>query len=329
MYPLARLATRRFLLLLLGLWAVSMFAFWVLWDAQNITANSLDDFGSAFAGGRPQGYFVTLLSAYFEWWLNFLTGDWGFSYHYQQSVSHIVGTHFLNSLLLFASGALGMIIMTLLVGALCAFYQKSWFDRLMMPMGSLLNKASMLLILVGLALLTTQGNIVSNQQILTDDGFDLGMLALPIISMILFGFGMIIYPIRKNIEQMMQSEYVEMHAMKGLSFADIILKYLLNKILLRIIIIMLRGFAELFSALLLVEIWFNYQGLGALLLQSALVMDKQVLIACLMLVSMMILLCKYLAIMIGYCSNPIKFVKKDDGKAHETSLLRQVWQIKE
>jgi peptide/nickel transport system permease protein len=117
---------------------------------------------------------------------------------------------------------------------------------------------------------------------LTADG--LAHLALPALNLALFKLSLIIRLTRAGMREVMLSDYVRFARAKGLSRARVIGVHAFRNILIPIVTVLGLEFGSVVAFAVVTETIFSWPGMGKLIIDSILTLDRPVMVAYLMLV---------------------------------------------
>ena len=234
--------------------------------------------------------------------------DLGDSYKTRESVSHVIGSTFLNSAKLALLALLVTVPLGIIGGIIAALRRGSIWDRIIVAVslgGSALPEfvtASFLVVIFGLqlgwfpTLSTTNGDMGVGEQ--------LYRLVLPVAALVIVYFGYIARMARAGVIGAMESDYTRTAFMKGLPRGVVIRRHVLRNALLPTISVVATQTGYLFGGLLAVELIFNYNGLGRQLVNSALDKDLPVLSAGVLLIGIIYMIATLLADILISILNP-------------------------
>ncbi|MEO1093037.1 MAG: ABC transporter permease [Pseudomonadota bacterium] len=107
-------------------------------------------------------------------------------------------------------------------------------------------------------------------------GFDGWQLVLPVLTLVLYGFGYVARMTRASMAEVMTSQYVRTAVLKGLPYHRVIVGHALRNALIAPFTIIVLQLNWLLSGVVVVEVFFEYNGFGKLLLEAALFGDVYV-----------------------------------------------------
>jgi peptide/nickel transport system permease protein len=138
-------------------------------------------------------------------------------------------------------------------------------------------------------------------------GRQLYYLALPVLALVLVYFGYIARMARAGTIQALTADYTRTATMKGLPRGQVIRKHVLRNALLPTISVVATQTGYLFGGLLAVEVIFNYNGLGRLLVTAAKAKDLPVLQAGVLVIGIIYMVATLLAdLLISYLNPRIR-----------------------
>lgn len=249
-----------------------------------------------------------LVNQYLRLLKGIVTFDFGTSYQSGQPVRDVVTTTLLNSSKL-ASLALLLTIPLGVVGGVFAALRKGRLaDRVIVTLG-LAGSAipefvtsTFLIFLLGLKL-----NVLPVLATWPDGagvGTQIYYLLLPALSLVLVYFGYIARMARAGTITALESDYTRTATMKGMSRTAVLKKHVLRNALLPTISVIATQTGYLFGGLLAVELIFNVNGLGRLLVTAAKAKDLPVLSAGVMVIGVIYMIATLLADLLISWLNP-------------------------
>jgi peptide/nickel transport system permease protein len=129
-------------------------------------------------------------------------------------------------------------------------------------------------------------------------------LALPAITLTIIMAAYAIRMLRDNLIEVLDSEYIRMADLKGLSSRQIVLRHALPNAIIPALNVTALNLAYLIGGVVLVERVFSYPGLGSLLVDSILLRDVPVIEAIVLLVSAIYIFTNLFADMMAIILNP-------------------------
>jgi peptide/nickel transport system permease protein len=231
---------------------------------------------------EEHGYNEPLMVRYFNWVSGFVQGDLGESNRYRAPVAEILGPRLWNTAILgFWTFAI-MIPLSLTFGILSGMREGSKLDRVLSVTGIITTSvpefASSVffsaLFVFGLKWLPGTSGMA--------EGFDWVQLVLPVMVLVVYGFGYVARMTRASMAEVMTEQYIRTAILKGLPYKTVILRHALRNALIAPFTVIMLQINWLLSGVIVVEFFFAYKGFGALLLEASLNNDVALLEACAM-----------------------------------------------
>ena len=212
------------------------------------------------------------LTRYAEWALGAVRGDFGVSLKSKKPISRTVGTRFRNTVILGAAASLIGVPLAILLGIIAAL----WRDRppdLWISTAAIFAmtipefvSATVLVLIVSIWLGWLPGIVVTRPdapllEFLPD-------IILPIIALALVMTAHILRMVRTCVVDVMASDYIQMARLKGVPYRRMVFRHVLPNALLPTINLVALTIAWLLGGTVVIEVVFNYPGLGRLMVQS-------------------------------------------------------------
>ena len=248
---------------------------------------------------ESKGLNVPFYQRYATWLGDVATGDLGVSYEKSAPVDQLIVDRLINT------GILGlcvfglMIPLSLTLGVLAGMREGSALDRSLSFAAvfttSIPEIATAILLTVvfalGLGWLPAKSAMIG--------GFDWRQVVLPVLTLVIYDFGYVARMTRASMAEVMTSQYIRTAVLKGLPFRRVIMRHALRNALIAPFTIIVLQLNWLLSGVVVVEVFFEYDGFGKLLLEAALFGDIYVVQAC-TLVAVMIAVLSQIISDIGY-----------------------------
>ncbi len=271
-----RLIIRRVLLGLLTLLLVSCIVF--------VTVEALPgDPCTAYLGRMAQGQRLEncrqdfgldrpALTRYLNWSINALHGDFGVSLKRKKPISSIVIPRLRNTLLLGLAAAVIGIPISILLGIIAGLWRDRPVDLWVsstaifaMTIPEFVN-ATLLILIFSIWLGWFPGIVLTQPdaplfEFLSD-------ILLPIIVLALVMTAHILRMVRTSVIDVMSSDYVEMARLKGVPFWRMVFRHILPNALLPTINLVALTIAWLLGGVVVIEVVFNFPGLGRLMIDA-------------------------------------------------------------
>ncbi|MEZ5843792.1 MAG: ABC transporter permease [Hyphomicrobiaceae bacterium] len=211
--------------------------------------------------------------ARFAGWLGgALLGDFGRTASGELSIAEIVGTRARNSLLLAGVATLMGIPLAIFLGVVTALRRDRWADVsisslaiLAMTVPEFVTATVLLLVfsawlgwLPGVVLVSANAPLSAL----------LPQIILPVITVTLVLTAHILRMVRSSVIEVMSSDYVQMARLKGVPYWQIVFRHVLPNALPPAINVVALTIAWLLGGLVVIEIVFNYPGLGRLMIEA-------------------------------------------------------------
>jgi peptide/nickel transport system permease protein len=282
----SRWLLRKLFGMLLTMLAVSFLVFAVLeLNVDDVAVKVLGQFSTADQRHTwlvQNGYTAPFLWRYLRWIGEFVTGHWGTSTYYREDVLTLIAPRLAASGLLAGAALLVIVPLGLVMGVIAGMREGSFVDRLVSVF----------------AVVTTSIPEFASAVFLTSlfvfwlgwlpgvstmaDGFHLRELVLPVSVLTLYSAGYVARMTRSSMVEVMQSPYIRTARLKGNSMRRIIVRHALRNALITPVTVIMLQIPWLMSGVIVVEVFFAYQGFGTLLYQAALNTDIYLIEACTM-----------------------------------------------
>jgi peptide/nickel transport system permease protein len=220
------------------------------------------------------GLDAPLYVQYFTWLVNFLQGNLGASLSNPDvQISSLIADRYQNTLIVSALTALIGVPVSLALGVLAAMFPGSFYDRILTFVSVTLVAApefftATLLVLFFVLWLGIGSTIVQG------DISDLGLFgliqhfALPIATLCFVIASQLIRMSRAAVLNVMSSPYIEMAILKGVHRKRIIMRHALFNAIGPIVNVVALNLAYLVTGVIVIEVYFSYQGLATLIVQG-------------------------------------------------------------
>lgn len=220
-----------------------------------------------------KGLNVPFYERYVKWIGNIATGDFGRSYQKNADAGKLLGRALVKTgVLAFWVFAL-MIPLALVTGVLAGIREGKAQDRVISFLSVLFTSipeiatAIILTVVFGLGL----GWLPAKSK-----GDGLVYIILPVLTLVLYDFGYVARMTRASVAEVMASQYVRTAVLKGLPRRRVIMKHVLRNALIAPFTVIVLQLNWLLSGVVVVEVFFQYEGFGKLLLDAALFGDLYV-----------------------------------------------------
>ena len=240
-----------------------------------------------------------LLTQYLTWVGGLLPADLGTSLSFHVPVAQLLGRGLVNSLKLALVAFVIVVPLGILGGVVAALRRGDLTDRVITTVGISATVvpefvSSILLILVfsvALKVLPISAQVPPDADPLTQ----LYHLILPALPLVLVLFGYIARVTRSGVIEALDADYARTAVLKGLSWRTVVVRHVLRNALMPTIAVVATQVGYLIGGLVVIEVMFNYQGLGQLLYTAASQKDFPLLQAGVMTVGIVYLVATLLA----------------------------------
>jgi peptide/nickel transport system permease protein len=211
---------------------------------------------------------------YVSWLTGIFHGDFGESIHYRRPVGELIGVRLKRSLALAALGFAYMIPVGLFLGALAGINEGKFSDRILSVIGGIFVSIPafaggvFMIVIFTLWLGWFPGTSVPNPDGTIGDSFF--KLILPILTLSLDEIGYLTRLMRVSTAEEMDSDYVRTAILKGVPKRKVIRRHALRNAMIAPFTAIMLHVNWLIGGVVVVEVLFNYPGLGSLLLDAAL-----------------------------------------------------------
>ncbi|MGH2453620.1 MAG: ABC transporter permease, partial [bacterium] len=279
-----RLIVPRLGFALITLLAVSMIIFWAVEWLPGDTATRIlgqDATPERVAVLRQQLHLdIPPWARYLRWLAGFARGDWGESLTAKRPVADFVLARLGNTLILSGLALLLYVPLSLSVGIITAIFRRRWFATALSALalaGTALPEfvtGILLIVVFAVALpwfppLALIDRARSFPQLLHT-------LALPTVTLTIAMTAYAVRMMQSSLITVLESEYVRMATLKGLSPARVIVFHALPNALGPALRVTVINVAWLVGGVVLVENVFNFPGIGQLLVDSIRLLDTPV-----------------------------------------------------
>lgn len=216
-----------------------------------------------------------VVTQYLDWIGGVVHGDLGRSVAdtSRTAVTQVIGRRVYNSAVLMLLAAVVSIPLAVVLGALCGVMRDRAFDHTSSL--ALLTIAAAPEFVVGVALIFLLGTTVLKvlpPVSIIDPGVplldQLNKLALPALTLVLAVTPYVARMVRASVIEVLESDYVEMARLKGLSPRYVLVRHVLPNAIIPTISVTALQFAYLAGGVVVVENVFGYPGIGSGLVQA-------------------------------------------------------------
>ncbi|MGH7156044.1 MAG: ABC transporter permease, partial [Acetobacteraceae bacterium] len=223
-----------------------------------------------------KGLNVPFYDRYINWVGGVFTGNLGTSFETNEPVARLLKERLANSAILAACVFAVMIPLSLTLGIIAGMKEGAIRDRAVSIIAvvttSLPEIATAIILTVILALglrwLPANSAMVN--------GWDWRQLILPAMTLVLYDFGYVTRMTRASMAEVMTSQYIRTAVLKGLPYRRVIMRHALRNALIAPFTIITLQLNWILSGVVVVEVFFQYNGFGKMLLDAALFGDVYV-----------------------------------------------------
>lgn len=232
-----------------------------------------------------------------------IQGDWGFSTVFKEEVGGIVAKRLgLTGWLMFFVMLL-MVPAALIIGVLAGMREGSRLDRTLSTV-SIATTATPEYVSGVLFITVFASSVVGlkwfkGTATAAMDGITFENFFLPVLTIALYGTGYIARMTRASMTEVMTAQYIRTARLKGVSFANVVLRHALRNALIAPFTVIMLQFPWLLNGVVIVETLFNYKGFGWALVEAAGNNDIELLLGC-SVVAVFVVLVTQLISDIGY-----------------------------
>jgi len=211
---------------------------------------------------------------YADWITSALQGDFGESIHFRRPVGDLIAVRLGRSLVLAALGFAFMIPIGLALGCIAGISEGKLLDRIISLTGSLFvsippfASGIFLIVVFSLWLGWLPGTSIPDPDASFLETFP--KLILPMLALSFDEIGYLTRFTRVSMAEVMESDYIRTAMLKGLSRRKVIWRHALRNALIAPFTAVMLHVNWLIGGVVVVEVLFNYPGLGRLLLDAAL-----------------------------------------------------------
>ena len=222
---------------------------------------------------ESKGLNVPFYERYANWVGGIFTGDFGRSFQKNADVGFLLGRALANTgVLAFWVFAL-MIPLALVTGVLAGIREGKMQDRVISFLSVLFTSIPEIATAIFLTIIFALG---LGWLPAKSKGEGLEYIVLPVLTLVLYDFGYVARMTRASVAEVMTSQYVRTAILKGLPYRRVIMKHVLRNALIAPFTVIILQLNWLLSGVVVVEVFFQYEGFGKLLLDAALFGDLYV-----------------------------------------------------
>ena len=212
------------------------------------------------------------LTRYFEWAGNALQGDLGMSASGRKSIAELVGHRMKNSLLLAAVSLSVGVPMAILLGVITGLWRDRPIDLFFSTAAILAMtipefvSATVLILIFSVWLGWLPGIVVTSASAPASEFFPEILLPVFVLAMVMMAH--ILRMVRSSVIEVMAGDYIQMATLKGVPYWRIVFSHALPNALLPAINVVALTIAWLLGGVVVIEVVFNYPGLGRMMIDA-------------------------------------------------------------
>jgi peptide/nickel transport system permease protein len=221
---------------------------------------------------RDLGLNRPAVERYVEWASNALAGDLGLSANGQRSIAELVGDRLGNSLLLAACALLAGVPLAILLGVITGLWRDRPVDLIVsttaifaMTIPEFVS-ATVLILVFSVWLGWLPGIVLTSASAPALEFFPEIILPVVVLAMVMTAH--ILRMVRSSVIEVMASDYVQMATLKGVPYWRIVFRHALPNALLPAINVVALTIAWLVGGVVVIEVVFNYPGLGRMMIDA-------------------------------------------------------------
>ncbi|MEO1198543.1 MAG: ABC transporter permease [Pseudomonadota bacterium] len=213
---------------------------------------------------------------YFDWLGNIMTGDFGHSFEKNTEVGPLLLDKLTNTGILAFWVFAFMIPISLTLGVISGMKEGSVQDRATSFISVFFTSIPEIATAIILTTILALGLGWFPPKSAMVQGFDPMQLVLPVLTLVLYGFGYVARMTRASMAEVMTSHYIRTAVLKGIPYRRVIMRHALRNALIAPFTVIVLQLNWLLSGVVVVEVFFQYDGFGKLLLDAALFGDVYV-----------------------------------------------------
>lgn len=230
---------------------------------------------------------------YGQWVKDFVAGDMGTSYYYQEPVKELIGDKIPITVAMTVLSLIFIVVLAFPISILCVRYENKWIDRLFLILNQITMSVPPFFVgivftfVFGLILQWfTPGSYVSYEEDLL--GF-LGYLLLPSLAIAQPKAAMTVKMFRNSLLTEMHQDYVRTAYSRGNNVWQVLVKHVVRNGILPVITFLGMMIADMIANSIVIEQVFGIPGLGRILISSISKRDYPVVSAIIVLIAVVVL----------------------------------------
>lgn len=290
---MTRLILRRLLLGFVTIWLVSVIVFA---GVEALPGDACTAYLERDAKGRllencraELGLDRPAVARYADWASGAIRGDFGTAVNGFEPIASLVADRVRNSILLAAGALAAGVPLAIFLGVITGLWRDSWVD-ILFSTGAIFAmtipefvSATVLVLIFAIWLGWVPAIVITPADAPALDFFPEFILASVVLTMVMVAH--IMRMVRSSVIEVMNSDYVQMAMLKGVPYRQIVFRHALPNALLPAINVVALTVAWLLGGVVVVELVFNYPGLGRMMIEAISDRDLPVIQALVMLVA--------------------------------------------
>ncbi len=223
-----------------------------------------------------KGLNVPFYERYFHWLGDVAKGDLGKSFEKNRPVGPLLADRLMNTgILAFWVFAL-MVPISLVLGIVAGMREGSFQDRAVTFLSVLTTSIPEIATAIILTVIFALGLGWLPAKSAMIQGFSGWQLVLPVMTLVIYDFGYVARMTRASMAEVMTSQYIRTAILKGIPYRRVVLRHALRNALIAPFTVIVLQLNWLLSGVVVVEVFFEYDGFGKMLLEAALFGDVYV-----------------------------------------------------
>lgn len=221
---------------------------------------------------RDLGLNRSAAERYIDWASGAIVGDLGISANGQRSIAELVGNRMKNSLLLAFCSLLVGVPLAILLGVITALWRDRAVDLFFSTVAIFAMtipefvSATILILVFSVWLGWLPGIVLTSAAAPASEFFPEIILPVIVLSMVMTAH--ILRMVRTSVIDVLESDYARMATLKGVPYWQIVFRHVLPNALLPAINVVALTIAWLLGGVVVIEVVFNYPGLGRMMIDS-------------------------------------------------------------
>jgi len=225
---------------------------------------------------KDKGLDVPFYQRYVQWVGGLFQGDLGKSFEKNMSVAKLMGERLANTGILAFWVFFLMIPLSLTLGVIAGMKEGSFQDRSVSFISVFTTSIPEIATAILLTVIFALGLGWLPAKSAMTGGWNYIELILPVMTLVLYDFGYVARMTRASMAEVMTSQYIRTAVLKGIPYRRVIMKHALRNALIAPFTVIVLQLNWLLSGVVVVEVFFQYNGFGKMLLEAALFGDVYV-----------------------------------------------------